>query len=366
VAGFVGTIQTRRSCDVKRVPAYRHRVTGEANTLPWDPLELAETARQHLTADAATYFETTAVFPPTHHNEAEWAKWRFVPRVGRDVASVSTAVDLFGAVMAAPILLAPCAFAGHAHPDGELAVARAAATTATTYVVPSTATVPGDVARQTRGTCWLQLYVPTDAEQVASTLADATDAGFAAVVVTMDAPVASIRLHGYRPDRAAHDPLARSRPHASPLNPSVTWSTIERIVGLTSLPVLVKGVLHPDDARAAFEHGAAGVIVSNHGERQLDGVVPTAVALEAIASAATGYVLVDGGIRNGRDVLRALCLGADAVLIGRPYLWALAIAGEAGVAELLVRFRVEFENALALTGCRSAAEADRALLRYVG
>jgi len=341
-------------------------VTGEANTLPWDPLELAAAARQHLTAEAATYFETTAVFPPTHHNEAAWAKWRFVPRVGRDVASVSTAIDMLGAAMAAPILLAPCAFVGHAYPDGELAVARAAATTATTYVVPANPTVSGDVARHAPGRCWLQLYVPADAQQLAPTLADAADAGFAAVVVTMDAPVASIRLHGYLPDRGALDPLVRSRPHASPLNPSVTWSTIERIVALTSLPVLVKGVLHADDARAAFEHGAHGVIVSNHGERQLDGVVPTAVALEAIASAATGYVLVDGGIRNGRDVLRALCLGAHAVLIGRPYLWALAIAGEAGVAELLARFRTEFENALALTGCRSAAEADRSLLRYVG
>jgi 4-hydroxymandelate oxidase len=342
-------------------------VTGEAPTLPWDPLEMAQTARQHLTADAATYFETTAVFPPTRHNEAEWAKWRFVPRVGRDVASVSTGIDILGTAMAAPILLAPCAFAGHASPNGELAVARAAEATGTTYVVPTTSTVsPDEVARHTPGTCWLQLYVPRDPQQLAPTLAGAAAAGFAAVVVTMDAPVASIRAHGYMPDRGARDPLVRSRPDASPLNPSVTWSTIERIVGRTSLPVVVKGVLRTDDARAAFEHGARGVIVSNHGERQLDGVVPTAVVLEEIASAATGYVLVDGGIRNGRDVLRALCLGAHAVLIGRPYLWALAIAGEAGVAELLTRLRVEFENALALTGCRSATEADRSLLRYVG
>jgi 4-hydroxymandelate oxidase len=368
VAGFVLTIQTRRGCDVKRVPVYRRRVTGEpVSTLPWDPLEMADAARQNLTADAATYFETTAVFPPTHHNEAAWSRWRFVPRVARDVASVSTSIELLGARMAAPILLAPCAFAGQAWADGELAVARAAATTGTTYVVPSTSTIsPDEVARRTPGTCWLQLYVPRDEQQLEPTLAGAADAGFGAVVVTMDAPVGSIRLHGYLPDRRAVDPLVRGRPHASPLNPSVTWSTIERIVGLTSLPVLVKGLLNVDDARAAFEHGAGAVIVSNHGERQLDGVVPTAVVLEAIASAANGPVLVDGGIRNGRDVLRALCLGAHAVLIGRPYLWALAIAGDAGVAELLGRLRIEFENALALTGCRSATEAERSLLRYVG
>ena len=280
---------------------------------------------------------------------------------------MSTTTDLFGAAIAAPILLAPCAFVGHAHPGGELAVARAAMATGTPYVVASTATIaPDEVARAAPGTCWLQCYVPRDEQQLAPTIAGAADAGFAAVVVTLDAPVGSLRRHGYVPDRQGVDPLVRGRPHASPLNPSVTWSTIKRIVRLTSLPVLVKGLLHPDDARAAHEHGARGVIVSNHGERQLDGVVPTAVVLETIASAASGLVLVDGGIRTGRDVLRALCLGAHAVLIGRPYLWALAIAGEAGVAELLVRLQLEFENALALTGCSSAADADRALLRYVG
>jgi isopentenyl diphosphate isomerase/L-lactate dehydrogenase-like FMN-dependent dehydrogenase len=122
-------------------------------------------------------------------------------------------------------------------------------------------------------------------------------------------------------------------------------------------------VLHADDARAAIDSGCAGVIVSNHGERQLDGVVPTAFVIEAIAAAvAPAPVLVDGGIRTGRDVLRALCLGARAALIGRPYLWALAIAGEAGVAELLARLQIELENALALTGCGGVGDADRGLL----
>jgi isopentenyl diphosphate isomerase/L-lactate dehydrogenase-like FMN-dependent dehydrogenase len=205
--------------------------------------------------------------------------------------------------------------------------------------------------------------VPREPELLAPTLAGAAEAGFTAVVVTVDAPVASVRLHGYVPDRGYVDPMLRARPHASPLNPSVMWSTLERIVELTPLPVLVKGVLHPDDARAAVDVGARGVIVSNHGGRQLDGVVPTAIVLEAIAAAvAPALVLVDGGIRSGRDVLRALCLGAHAVLIGRPYLWALAIAGEAGVVELLARLALELENALALTGCRSPADASPALL----
>ena len=325
---------------------------------------MAAAARLVLTDEAATYYETTATFPPARDNERAWAGWRFVPRVGRDVASVSTAAELPGFTNRSPVLLAPCAFAGHAHPDGELAVARAAASTGTTYVVSSSSThSPDAVVRHAAGPCWLQVYVPRQDDQLAPLIAGAAAAGFEAIVVTLDAPVASIRVRGYVPDRGVVDPMLRARPHASPLNPSVTWSTIERISALTALPVLVKGVLRADDARAALDHGARGVIVSNHGGRQLDGVVATAAVLESIAAAVRpSLVVVDGGIRTGRDVLRALCLGAHAVLIGRPYLWALAIAGEAGVVELLERFALELENALALTGCRAPADADRTLL----
>jgi 4-hydroxymandelate oxidase len=333
------------------------------SALPWDPLELAAAAGRNLTPEAAAYFEATARFPPTHANEAAWAQWRFVPRVARDVSSVSTAVELLGVSMRAPILLAPCAFAGHAHPEGELAVARAAGAAGMTFVLSAAGTYPSDqVARSASGAGWLQLYLPRDETVLAPTLAQAAADGFRAVVITLDAPVASMRVHGYMPNRDI-DPIVRARPHASPLNPAVTWKTIERAVALTSLPVLAKGVLHADDARAAIDSGCAGVIVSNHGERQLDGVVPTAFVIEAIAAAvAPAPVLVDGGIRTGRDVLRALCLGARAALIGRPYLWALAIAGEAGIAELLARLQIELENALALTGCAGVAEADRGLL----
>jgi len=334
------------------------------SALPWDPLELAEAARRHLTAGTATYIETTAVFPPTNDNEVAWSQWRFVPHVARDVSTVSTEIELFGKRNCAPILLAPCAFTGHAHTAGELAVARAAVETGTTYVVSQTSSKrPSDVARSAPGSCWLQIYVPADEGELLAALAEAADAGFGAVVVTVDAPVGSIRYQGYVPDRDFVDPMQRARPNGSPLNPAVTWKTIERIVERTSLPVLVKGVLRADDARAAVLHGAAGVIVSNHGARQLDGVVPTAAVLEKIAAVADPVpVLVDGGIRTGRDVLRALCLGARAVLIGRPYLWALAISGAGGVQELLLRFRLELENALALTGCASPADAARDLL----
>jgi isopentenyl diphosphate isomerase/L-lactate dehydrogenase-like FMN-dependent dehydrogenase len=232
------------------------------------------------------------------------------------------------------------------------------------YVVSQTSSKsPAEVARSAPGRCWLQIYVPADDNELLSMLADAARVGFGAIVVTVDAPVGSIRYHGYVPDRVFVDPMERARPNASPLNPAVTWKTIERIVEQSTLPVLVKGVLRPDDARAAVLHGAAGVIVSNHGARQLDGVVPTATVLEKIAAVADPVpVFVDGGIRTGRDVMRALCLGARAVLIGRPYLWALAISGASGVHELLLRLRLELENALALNGCTSPAEASRDLV----
>jgi 4-hydroxymandelate oxidase len=348
---------------VKTVVPYRQRVNAKSG-LPWEPQELAAAARRNLTAGTATYFETTAVFPPSAENEAAWAEWRFVPRVGRDVGSVSTEVEILGVKMCAPILLAPCAYTGRAHTGGELTVARAALETGTTYVVPVTSTkAPRDVAQSAPDRCWFQLYVPNDDDALEPLLADAADAGFGAIVVTLDAPVGSIRRYGYLPDRVTVDPTERARPGASPLNPSVTWKTIERIAAQSRIPVLVKGVLRPDDARAAVLHGAAGIIVSNHGGRQLDGVVPTALVLEKIAAvAAPAPVLVDGGIRSGRDVLRALCLGAQGVLIGRPYLWALAISGAPGVAEILLRYRLELENALALTGCRSPADAERDLL----
>ena len=335
--------------------------------LPWDPDELAARARERLTPEAATYYETTAVHPPAHDNERAWAMWRLVPRFGVDVSRVSTATAFFGREVPAPLLLAPCAFGGYAHPDGEWAAARGAARTGTPFVVSSASTkdqmtVPGAASTP----CWCQVYVPhTDAE-VERVVRGAEDSGFEAIVVTVDAPIGSLRRRGYIPDADEHDPFEHARPSGSPLNPNVTWPTIERISGLTTLPVLVKGVLCPGDAGAAVEHGARGVIVSNHGSRQIDGVVPTAVVLEDIARAVAdrALVLVDGGIRSGRDVLRALCLGAHGALVGRPYLWALAVAGEDGVDLLLRRYHLELENALALTGCRTVADADRALVRW--
>jgi len=320
-----------------------------------------------LPPDAATYYETTAVHPPSRDNERAWAGWRFVPRFGIDVSEVSTATDFFGRTVAAPILLAPCAFAGHAHPDGEWAVARGAARTGTPYVVSSASTqAPASVPPAAATPCWFQLYVPGSTPEMERLVREAEDAGFEALVVTVDAPIGSLRRIGYVPDAAEHDPFEHARPAGSPLNPAVTWATVGEVAALTTLPVLVKGILSPDDAVLAVDRGARGVVVSNHGGRQLDGVVPTAVVIEEIAAAVAdrALVLVDGGVRSGRDVLRALCLGAHGALVGRPYLWALAVAGEDGVDLLMRRYHLELENALALTGCRGIADATRPLVRW--
>jgi 4-hydroxymandelate oxidase len=171
---------------------------------------------------------------------------------------------------------------------------------------------------------------------------------------------------GFVPYPSDQEPFSFARPGGTLLNARLTWKTIEDIATGTALPVLVKGVLHAEDACRALEFGARGIVVSNHGGRQLDGVVPTALVVEEIAAAVADrmVVLVDGGIRSGRDVLRALCLGAHGALVGRPYLWALAVAGQAGVDLLMRRMCLELENALALTGCRTVDDARRDLLRW--
>lgn len=304
--------------------------------------------------------------PPARDNEIAWREWRFVPRVCVDVTEVRTSARVLGRQLPAPLLLAPCAFAGFAHPEGEWAVARAAGKTGTPYAVSAISSKPAlSVPAAGSGPCWFQMYVPESRTEMVAQLRNAETAGYEAIVVTVDAPVGSLRRVGYVPHGGEHDPFGHGRPTGSPLNPAMTWATVEQLANSTDLPVLLKGVLAVDDARRAATCGAKGIVVSNHGGRQLDGVVPTAVVLETIAAAVGDElaVLVDGGIRSGRDVLRALCLGADAVLIGRPYLWALATAGEAGVELLLRRYQLELENCLALTGCRSVGDAKRSLLR---
>jgi isopentenyl diphosphate isomerase/L-lactate dehydrogenase-like FMN-dependent dehydrogenase len=269
-----------------------------------------------------------------------------------------------------PLLVAPTAFQRVAHPDGEVATARAAEAAGTVYCYSTLATsTPAEVS-EPGGPRWFQLYVFRDDGITRDLIAAARDNGFTALVLTIDAPVRGNRERDLRTGFAIPDGIevaSLGRGGVTPkqvfelISPSLTWRDLERIAGEARLPLLVKGVLTREDALLAVEHGAAGVVVSNHGGRQLDGVAATIDALPEVVEAVDGRVevLVDGGIRRGTDVVKALALGARAALVGRPILWGLTAGGEAGVAHVLELLRAEILNALQLLGCVSPADVGR-------
>jgi 4-hydroxymandelate oxidase len=320
-------------------------------------------------------------------NEAAWRRIALLPRVLVDVAERSTAARVLGADVSMPVVVAPMAFQRLAHGDGELATARAARAAGTVMCLSSLSTTPMEdvVAAASPAPVWFQLYVFRDHDVTESLVRRAEAAGCRALVVTVDAPLLGRRERDVRsgfglPEgifvanlvgfgRGELPPEARGSGLATyfeqQLDTSLNWDDLAWLRGLTNLPILLKGVLRSDDARRAVDAGCAGVIVSNHGGRQLDGAVATADALSSIVDAVggRGEVLVDGGVRRGIDVVRALALGARAVLLGRPVLWGLASRGEAGVARVLELLRAEIDLALALSGCRSPADVDPSLVR---
>jgi isopentenyl diphosphate isomerase/L-lactate dehydrogenase-like FMN-dependent dehydrogenase len=302
-------------------------------------------------------------------NVDAFARRKLLPRVLVDVAAVTTATTVLGTPVSMPVLVAPTALQRLAHPDGEPAMARAAAGAGTVFTLSTLATTrPRDVV--TDGPRWFQLYVLKDRGITRALLDEALDSGFSAVVLTVDAPRAGRRERDVR--TGFHVPPGVEMPaiaHACPtpkeffglVDESLTWRTLEELAATLPVPVLVKGVHHPDDAVLAADHGAAGVIVSNHGGRQLDGVPATLDLLEPVVQAAGDRleVLVDGGVRRGTDVAAALALGARAVLVGRPALWGLTVAGEAGARHVLELLRAELELALTLLGAPSPAHVTR-------
>lgn len=337
-------------------------------TLPTTAEAMEAAARERMSAVAYAFYasgsfaETSVV-----ENVASWSRWWVRPRMGVDVREVSTATTVLGTRIDLPLLLAPCGFNRLAHDDGEFGVARAAAAAGTIQVLSSaTALPPEDVASVTDAPKWFQLYADNDAAVTDERVARAAAAGFRAVVLTVDTPALGVRYQGL----ADFEAFVRELQGKEIVAPILTfcerldWGEIERIAASTSLPLVLKGVLHPDDAARAHDHGAAAVIVSNHGGRQMDGSIPPAAALPHVVEAAADKleVYVDGGVRTGVDVLRALALGARAVLVGRPYLWALAIDGEAGVRALLERFRTEVRNAMALAGQVDATAVDPSIV----
>ena len=295
-------------------------------------------------------------------NEAAFRRLLLLPRVLRDNGTRDLGVELPGGRASMPVFLAPTAFHKLAHPDGELATARAAAAAGTILVsgVASTTAIEDITAAVPDATVWFQLYPLADEDVTADLVRRAEDAGCTALVVTVDSPVFGRHRrdheHGFH-DLPAGLTTANMRGRDIAMAP-LSWSHVDRLRDLASLPVWLKGILHPADAELAIGHGMAGVIVSNHGGRQLD-VVPASIdALPAVASAVDGRVpvLLDGGVRCGGDVAKALALGAAAVGIGRPVLWGLAADGEAGVTAVLEAFRDEFDHVLTLCGGRSPAD----------
>lgn len=339
-------------------------------------------AADHLPQPIYDYFASGAGDEATaRDNLAAWNHWRLRPRVLVDVSACDTTTTVLGQRLAAPVLTAPCALNALAHPEGERAVARATAALGLTQVVSTFSAYPLEdiAAAAPAGQRWFQLYCFKDRGLTAALVRRAEAAGYAALCVTADTPQAGLRERDMRnrfqlpvgiapqalaqaqADSFRDDHSAATAPHqnlAHLLDPGLTWELLGWLRSITSLPILLKGVMSAEDTRLAVQHGVAGVIVSNHGGRQLDGCLPTAAALPEVVSAAQGQleVLVDGGLRRGSDVLKALALGARAVLVGRPYVWALAVAGEAGVHQALSLLLNELRLSLALAGCARVAD----------
>lgn len=346
-------------------------------------------ARTQLDDNAWAYFSGGAADEISlRANRSAWDALPLWPRVLRPLAGGHTRVPLLGRTLAHPILLAPVAFQRMAHPDGELAMAYAAAALGAGVVLSTQASVSLESVAQAvlpdpgRGPLWFQLYLQPDRGFTRALVQRAEAAGYEALVLTVDAPTSGVRDRerraGFRlpPGVGPVNLAGLQAPAPSALSPgqsalfdgllhhAPTWDDVAWLQSITRLPVLLKGVLHPADARQAVSLGAAGLIVSNHGGRTLDTAPATATALPPVVQAVGGTVpvLVDGGIRRGTDVLKAMALGASAVLVGRPAVWGLANAGAAGVAHVLRLLRDELETAMALTGCATLAEATPALL----
>ncbi|MBO4122614.1 alpha-hydroxy-acid oxidizing protein [Cupriavidus gilardii] len=317
-----------------------------------------------------------------HENGAAFERLRLLPRALVDMSQASARRTLFGEVLDHPILIAPTAFHRLVHPDGELATVQAASLTRTWMTVSTQSSVTlEDLARASTVPLWFQLYFQPRTQDTLDLVRRAEQAGYKAIVVTIDAAVSGVRnieqRAGFRlPDDitavnlAGYPPVAPvSASHGSPvfrgmLKNAPTWRDIEALCRQTSLPVLVKGLLNPRDVEPALRAGVAGIVVSNHGGRTLDTVPATIDCLPAIAAQVGGRVpvLLDGGIRRGTDIVKAIASGATAVLLGQPVLHALAVGGMPGVAHMLTLLQTELEIAMALTGCPTLDAIDASVL----
>jgi lactate 2-monooxygenase len=372
---------------------YLRGLSGETPAVPTSVAELEARAREQLSPEAFGYVAGGAGAELTMRANLEaFERWRIVPRMLRDVSERDLASNVLGTTLPAPVLLAPIGVQSIVHPDAELAVGRAAAahglpailSTASSTTLEDVATAMGDANR------WYQLYWPRERELAASFVARAADAGYGAIVVTLDTWLLGWRprdlqnaylpfLKGEGVANYFSDPVFRAAlarpPEEDPepaighwayqfANPSVAWADLAWLREQTDLPIVLKGIIHADDARRALDAGVDGLIVSNHGGRQVDGALGALDALPGVRDAVGEQfpVLFDSGIRTGADVFKALALGADAVCLGRPYIWGLALAGQAGVEQVLRCLLAELDLTLALSGHTEIAQLERSLL----
>lgn len=354
---------------------------------PLNIREYHELARAKLSAMAYAYFAGGAEDEITlRENSQSFDRLRLRPRVLVDVSRRELGTKVLGLETALPVVIAPLAFMRLAHPEGELAVARAAAAAGLIMTASTLATTSlEEIAQGGMGAPWFQLYVYQDREVTRDLVQRAESAGYRALMITVDAAASGKRERDVRgrfrlpedlsvpnlapylthPEEQSHRrPGAADYPSVPNFDASLDWTDLDWLCNLTRLPVLVKGILRADDAERAVQHGAQGIVVSNHGGRQLDTAISGVEALPDIVAAVDmqAEVLVDGGVRRGTHVLKSLALGARAVLVGRPILWGLAVAGQQGVGHVLEILRQEFDTAMALCGCARVEDIEPGLI----
>ena len=368
---------------------------GQTPELPMTYDELVARARAELSDAAFGYVAGSAGLERTEAaNRRAFDDWELVPRMLVDVDTRDLSTTLLGRQLPAPVLCAPVGVQSILHDEGELAAARGAAglglpfvtSTVSSFTMEEIADACGDAPR------WFQLYWPNDPDVATSLVQRAERAGYDAIVVTLDTKMLAWRprdlataylpfLHGeglanYFSDDAFCAPLEQSPaddPQSAILrwaqlfsHRAATWEDLDALRGATDLPILVKGVLHPDDARRAVDAGLDGIVVSNHGGRQVDGAIGALAALPGVVDAVEDEVpvLFDSGIRAGSDIVKAVALGASAVLVGRPYVWGLALAGEDGVRHVLRSLLAEMDLTMALCGTPTLADLGRHVFRH--
>jgi isopentenyl diphosphate isomerase/L-lactate dehydrogenase-like FMN-dependent dehydrogenase len=377
---------------------YARGLGGEQPAIPISIGELERAAEEAMDERSAAYVFAGAGGEDTMRANLEaFRRWRIVPRMLRDVAERDLTATIAGTEWPAPVALAPIGIHSIVHDDAELASARAAASAGLPFVASTASHHTLEEIAEANGesTRWFQLYWPADDEIAASFVSRAEAAGYGAIVLTVDTFIPGWKprdlqqawlpfLEGIGNANFFQDPVFRSQLEQTPeedpgaatghyvgvyVNPSLTWDKLTWLREVSSLPILVKGILHPDDAREAVERGADGVIVSNHGGRQIDGEIASLDALPSVVHAVGSetQVLLDSGIRGGADVFKALALGADATLVGRPYLWGLALGGEEGVVAVLRTLLAELDLTMALSGHPTLESiTDAALARTPG